>query len=98
MAAQSVVFLMGGYDTTAVTATLASILLARHPQYQQRLRHEMQELVKEHGSVTYQGVMEAKFLDACLNGASTYKTWYPATRLHIQHSVIEIAQINQYSP
>lgn len=76
MVAQSVLFLMAGYDTTATTLAFAGSLMAKHPQHQQRLRHEMQELVKEHGSITYQGVMEAKFLDAFLMGEFSVRVWW----------------------
>ncbi|XP_047492928.1 cytochrome P450 3A24-like isoform X2 [Penaeus chinensis] len=63
---QSVMFLVAGYDTTASTLAFASILLAKHPEIQQRLRQEISEMVEEHGDITYQGIMEAKYLDACV--------------------------------
>ncbi|XP_037785999.1 cytochrome P450 9e2-like [Penaeus monodon] len=63
---QSVLFLVAGYDTTASTLAFASILLAKHPEIQQRLRQEISEMVEEHGDITYQGIMEAKYLDACV--------------------------------
>nr|XP_027231178.1 cytochrome P450 3A24-like isoform X2 [Penaeus vannamei] len=63
---QSVMFLLAGYDTTASTLAFVSILLAKHPEIQQRLRQEMSEMVEEHGDITYQGIMEAKYLDACI--------------------------------
>ncbi|XP_063607463.1 cytochrome P450 9e2-like [Penaeus indicus] len=63
---QSVLFLVAGYDTTASTLAFASILLAKHPEIQQRLRQEISEMVEEHGDITYQGIMEAKYLDACI--------------------------------
>ncbi|XP_047493086.1 cytochrome P450 9e2-like [Penaeus chinensis] len=63
---QSVMFLVAGYDTTASTLAFASILLAKHPEIQQRLRQEISEIVEEHGDITYQGIMEAKYLDACV--------------------------------
>nr|XP_053654484.1 cytochrome P450 9e2-like [Cherax quadricarinatus] len=64
--AQCVLFLIAGYDTTASTLTFSSFLLAKNPVHQQRLRQEVQHMVQEHGAVTYQGIMEAKFLDACI--------------------------------
>ncbi|XP_042886027.1 cytochrome P450 9e2-like [Penaeus japonicus] len=63
---QSVLFLVAGYDTTASTLAFASFLLAKHPEIQQRLRQEMNELIDQHGDITYQGIMEAKYLDACI--------------------------------
>nr|WBG54464.1 cytochrome P450 [Austinograea rodriguezensis] len=66
LVAQSVLFLVAGYDTTASTLAFSAFLMAKYPQHQYRLRQELQELIKEYGSVTYQGIMEAKFLDAIL--------------------------------
>ncbi|KAK8741814.1 hypothetical protein OTU49_002420, partial [Cherax quadricarinatus] len=64
--AQSVLFLVAGYDTTASTLAFSSFLLAKHPIHQQRLREEIKQIIQEYGDITYQGIMEAKFLDACL--------------------------------
>ncbi|KAG7156545.1 cytochrome P450 6a20-like [Homarus americanus] len=64
--AQSILFLIAGYDTTASTLAFASFFLAKNSTHQQHLRKELQGIVKEHGDLTYQGIMEAKFLDACL--------------------------------
>ncbi|KAK8738700.1 hypothetical protein OTU49_004021 [Cherax quadricarinatus] len=64
--AQSVMFLIAGFDTTASTLAFSSFLLAKNPRHQQRLREELQQIIQEHGDITYQGIMEAKFLNACL--------------------------------
>ncbi|KAK8741858.1 hypothetical protein OTU49_002428 [Cherax quadricarinatus] len=64
--AQSVLFLVAGYDTTASTLAFSSFLLAKHPIHQQRLREEIKQIIHEYGDITYQGIMEAKFLNACL--------------------------------
>ncbi|XP_071534286.1 cytochrome P450 3A31-like [Panulirus ornatus] len=66
LVAQGVMFLVAGYDTTASTLAFSSYLLAKNPKEQQRLRQELQEMVQNHGDITYQGIMEAKFFDACL--------------------------------
>lgn len=66
--AQCVVFLIAGYDTTASTLAFASHLLAQNVKQQQLLRQEIQEMVEREGELTYADVMEAKLLDACING------------------------------
>ncbi|KAG0719717.1 Cytochrome P450 3A11 [Chionoecetes opilio] len=84
LVAQSVLFLVAGYDTTASTLAFSAFLMAKHPQQQQRLRQELQGLIKEYGSVTYEGIMEAKYLDAVLMGpphvadSSMAQFWEPA--------------------
>nr|XP_053648973.1 cytochrome P450 3A41-like isoform X1 [Cherax quadricarinatus] len=64
--AQCVLFLIAGYDTTASTLAVLSFLLAKHPIHQQRLRQELQQIIQEEGDITYQGIMDAKFLNACV--------------------------------
>lgn len=62
-------FLVTGYDTTASALSFCSYELAKNPKEQQRLREELRALMKENnGQLTYEAIMEAKFLNACLNG------------------------------
>ncbi|KAK4301961.1 hypothetical protein Pmani_025926 [Petrolisthes manimaculis] len=69
---QSMLFLVTGYDTTASALSFCSYELARNPSEQQRLRDELRGLVKEGKegdgyNLTYEAIMEAKFLNACMN-------------------------------
>lgn len=73
---QCVLFILAGYGTTASALSYAVFLLAKHPGTQQRLRQEIVELIEKHGDVTYQGIMEAKFLDACIMGKSTEQFFF----------------------
>ncbi|ROT64020.1 putative cytochrome P450 6a2 [Penaeus vannamei] len=66
IASQCLLFLIAGYETTATTLGFAAFQLAKNPSAQGKLRQEIQDLVHEEGDITYQGVMEAKYLDACL--------------------------------
>lgn len=68
IASQCILFLVAGYETTATALGFTAFLLAKNPSAQERLRQEIQDLVHEEGDITYQGVMEAKYLDACLMG------------------------------
>ncbi|KAG0717079.1 Cytochrome P450 3A11 [Chionoecetes opilio] len=68
LVAQSVLFLAAGYETTASLMAFSSFLLAKNKDQQHRLRDELQQMVAEHGDITYQAIMEAKLLDACLQG------------------------------
>ncbi|XP_042877020.1 cytochrome P450 6k1-like isoform X2 [Penaeus japonicus] len=76
IAAQCMLFLIAGYETTATTLGFSAFLLAKNPNAQDKLRREIQDLVHEEGDITYQGVMEAKFLDACL--METLRLFSPA--------------------
>lgn len=69
MVAQCVMFLIAGYDTVASVLSFCTYMLAKNPKDQMRLRQEMQDLLQENKEgLTYEGVMEAKFLDACIMG------------------------------
>ncbi|KAG0728944.1 Cytochrome P450 3A29 [Chionoecetes opilio] len=68
LVAQSVMFLIAGYQTTASLLSFSSFLLAKNKDQQHRLRDELRQMVAEHGDITYQAIMEATLLDACLQG------------------------------
>ncbi|KAK3872420.1 hypothetical protein Pcinc_022494 [Petrolisthes cinctipes] len=74
--AQCITFLSAGFDTVSSTLYFVSHLLAQHPDQQHRLRQELQALVQEEGQLTYQGIMDAKFLQACIN--ETLRLYPPA--------------------
>lgn len=69
--AQCVLFIIAGYDTTALLLAFTSFLLAKNTDQQKRLRDEVRQVVAQHDGLTYDGIMEAKFLDACLQGDHT---------------------------
>ncbi|XP_069955417.1 cytochrome P450 9e2-like isoform X2 [Cherax quadricarinatus] len=75
--AQCVLFLIAGYDTTASALAFSSFLLAKYPIHQLHLREEVQQMIEEHGDITYQGILEAKFLDACI--METLRLYPPGT-------------------
>ncbi|XP_066966835.1 cytochrome P450 9e2-like [Macrobrachium rosenbergii] len=78
--AQCLLFLVAGYDTTASTLAFATFLLAKNPEEQERLRREMRQMKKDNeGDLPYSGLMEAKFLDACL--METLRLYPPGPRL-----------------
>ncbi|MPC16763.1 Cytochrome P450 9e2 [Portunus trituberculatus] len=72
-------FLVAGYDTTTSLLSFSSFLLAKHKDQQQRLRDELRQLVKENGCITYQGIIEAKLLEACLQ--ETLRLYPPGIQL-----------------
>ncbi|XP_050716925.1 cytochrome P450 3A41-like isoform X2 [Eriocheir sinensis] len=76
MVAQSVLFITAGYETTASLLAFSSFLLAKNKDQQDRLRDEVRQMVAEHGGVTYQGLMESKLLEACLQ--ETLRIYPPA--------------------
>ena len=70
--AESVLFLVAGFDTTANTLNFTLHLLAKYPKYQQIIRNELNEYISKNGTgqLTYSDIMEAPYLEAVLAGDS----------------------------
>ena len=61
-------FLIAGYDTTSNLLSVATYLLALHPDVQQRLRSEIAEAVEaDDNEIKYDTIMSLKYLDAVIN-------------------------------
>ncbi|XP_065338077.1 uncharacterized protein LOC135938386 [Cloeon dipterum] len=62
--AQVVVFFVGGFETSSSALTFALMELARHPEVQQKARHNIAEVLKRHGGeMSYQALQEMTYLD-----------------------------------
>ncbi|RXG72097.1 cytochrome P450 9e2 [Armadillidium vulgare] len=66
--AESILFLLAGFDTTSNTLSFLIYLLAANKDAQRILREELQEIIEKDGEFNYQNIMEARYLDACLSG------------------------------
>ena len=67
--AECALFLVAGYDTTANTLSFSGYHLARNTECLNILREELSDIRNEDGSFDYHNLMEAKYLDACINEA-----------------------------
>lgn len=68
-AAQVFLFYVAGFDTTATMLSYTLYELARNPEVQRRLQEDVDRtLVKYDGQVTYESIMDIKYLDYCLMG------------------------------
>ncbi|EDW00824.1 cytochrome P450 6a22 [Drosophila grimshawi] len=64
MAAQSFIFFVAGFDTSASTLTFALYELAKQPQIQHKLRQEIQESLEKHeGQFTYECMQELRYME-----------------------------------
>lgn len=69
MVAQAFVFFAGGFETSSSTMTFACYELAWHQEVQDRVREEIQEVLKRHnGVLTYEAAMELTYLDKVVSG------------------------------
>ncbi|XP_006997692.3 cytochrome P450 3A11-like isoform X2 [Peromyscus maniculatus bairdii] len=65
--AQSIIFIVGGYESTSSTISFALYLLATHPDIQKTLQEEIDETLPNKESPTYDKVMEMEYLDMVLS-------------------------------
>lgn len=67
--AECFAFYIAGFETSSVTISMALLELALNQDIQERLRNEIMSCVKEtDGKITYEALMEMKYLDQVVNG------------------------------
>jgi hypothetical protein len=67
--AQSLAFLLAGYETSASTLSFCLYELALHPEFQQSLRAEiLQVLSEQDGKLTYDSMQNMSCLDRVVSG------------------------------
>lgn len=66
--AQSFIFFLAGYETTATTLTFCLYELANHLDIQTKARNEIQEVLEKHnGEFSYEAISSMTYLDQVLN-------------------------------
>lgn len=69
MTAQVLVFFVAGFETAASTMTFCLFELSHHPDIQEKLHSEINDVLQRHsGKITYQAVQEMPYLDAVVYG------------------------------
>lgn len=69
VAAQAFVFFFAGFETSALTIGFCIHELSLHPDIQTELQREIDDaLNKSGGEITYDEVMEMKYLDMVVSG------------------------------
>jgi len=67
VAAQSVLFLLAGFDTTANTLSSACFVLARHPDIQERIHELIMSKIDQYGDVCHEMILDLPYLDHFVN-------------------------------
>lgn len=68
-AAQAFIFFLAGFETTSTTTSFALFEMAFNSPIQQKARNEaIKVLAKYDGQLTYDGLMELKYMDMVVNG------------------------------
>jgi cytochrome P450 family 6 len=64
LTAQAYVFFLAGFETSSTTMTLALYEIARHPDVQEKLRQEINEILDKHNDqLRYNGIVELTYTD-----------------------------------
>lgn len=68
-AAQSFVFFLAGFETSSTTMSFALYELSKNPECQRKVQLEIDDILKKHnGQITFESVLEMKYLDYCIDG------------------------------
>ncbi|KAM4820706.1 cytochrome P450 3A12-like isoform 3-T4 [Thomomys bottae] len=67
LAAQSIIFIFAGYETTSSTLSFIMYLLALHPDVQKKLQEEVDRTFPNKAPVTYDALMEMEYVDMVVN-------------------------------
>ncbi|XP_066152267.1 probable cytochrome P450 6a13 [Euwallacea fornicatus] len=66
--AQCLIFFIAGFDTSATTMSFAILELAQHPEMQQKIRDEANEVLERYnGKMTYEAMMELTYTEQVID-------------------------------
>lgn len=72
MAGQAFIFFAGGFESTSTTMSFCMYELAKNQTVQQTVYEEIVAVLENHnGNLTYDSVMDMKYLEQCVNGEYT---------------------------
>lgn len=75
--AQSFVFFIAGFDTSATTLTYALWEMAKNPNIQKRLRKEIKQVLEKYnGQFTYEAMLDIPYLDQVIYGNLMQNHYY----------------------
>ncbi|XP_039435842.1 probable cytochrome P450 6a17 [Culex pipiens pallens] len=67
IAAQSFVFFLAGFETSSTAMTFCLYELAQNQELQDKARNNVLDVLKEHGSISYEAVHDMKYIEMCIN-------------------------------
>ncbi|EDS45780.1 cytochrome P450 6A1 [Culex quinquefasciatus] len=79
IAAQAFVFFQAGYETSSITMTFCLYELALNQELQERARKSVEDVLKRHGSFSYDAIQDMEFLNCCVK--ETLRKYPPVANL-----------------
>jgi len=67
VAAQSIIFMLAGFDTTANTLTSSCFVLAHHPEIQEKLNDVVMSKCDQYGDICHEMLLDIPYLDHFIN-------------------------------
>lgn len=80
MLAQAVTFFSAGQESMSSMLNFAFYELAANPAIQEKVRQEILGEIRKHGELTYEAIMEMKYLDMVCHGIVAEISLYTAIR------------------
>nr|QST15042.1 CYP360A2 protein [Diaphanosoma celebensis] len=80
--AQATLFLLAGFDSTAMTLSTACYLLAKNPQVQEKLYEEIMSKLEHYGQVCHEMIVDFPYVDQVIH--EVLRLYPPAPRLERQ--------------
>lgn len=69
IAAQTFIFFLAGFETSSTTLSFCLYEFVKNPAIQERVHNEICEVLKKHdGQLTYDSLLDMKYLEACIEG------------------------------
>lgn len=69
LAAQVFIFFLGGFETSSTTATFCLFELSQNEKMQEKLRNEINEVLKKHeGKITYEAMQDMRYMEQVIYG------------------------------
>uniref|UniRef100_U5ENJ2 Putative cytochrome n=1 Tax=Corethrella appendiculata TaxID=1370023 RepID=U5ENJ2_9DIPT len=65
--AQSILFFIAGFETTATSTSFCLYELAKNPEYQEKARQSIAETIKKHNELSYEAINDMHYLEQCIN-------------------------------
>ncbi|XP_028164104.1 cytochrome P450 6B1-like [Ostrinia furnacalis] len=63
IAANAFIIFLGGFETTSSTLAFLFLELAAHPEVQDKMRSEIEEVIAKHGQMTYEALQDLTYME-----------------------------------